>query len=879
MGVYAQQRQINGILKNTMLDGVPYANVMLKNKKGYIIKFVNSNNEGKYNISIPDTLQFTSLLVEISYLGYKKVEQPLVAGKNTYDFILEDQTIDLKELQIKQKPQIISIGDTLSYDVASFSRPEDRSIGDVIRRLPGVSVAENGQISYNGKAISNLYIHGDDLMDGRYGLATKVITKDMIKSVDVMQHHQPIKVLKDKVFTNDVAMNLVLKDENSLKLAGQVILGAGLPEQFDVALNTMMLNKKFKMLNSLKANNSGIDFQNDFAKLGSSNFVSEVSNKQPSSLLSSGTMSNPDLPKNNYYFNKSGVANANNLLNCKSGLQLKSNIQVFFDRNIRDYSSAIANYLPNDTVNYNEAQSNISTPYTVNTALTAMVNKDTYFLNNKLNLNFSGDDNLSKTAFNQVGFNQRLKENTKNFSNDLSYTPALKNKNVIDLRWHMSYYNSPQNLYVGSGLNSEILNDAIPYAAANQYTKTPTFFNNATLAYRILNDNLIMQNYQVGIINERQTLNSTLRLSQLNGNIINYNGDVGNDLTWKRDRVFANAEYYVKKEMWNLSLSIPVIGQSIRYSQNEYNLKINKNQFFVNPTLNFKLFVNAEDYILTTYSLNNGVGNIANVYRGVILTNYRSINANAAELQEQYSSGSSLFYNFQRSIIMLFANAGINYKKVTANSIFSSVLSNNIQSTVLLPFQNDQSSISANASVSKFIFPLNTTASIKSFWSRTNYNQFINNQELPFFNDTFSLSANIDSKFFGLITFGYNGVANWNQSKQKPIAGIDASLSNTSRRIDQNVSLGYSPVNNLYLTIQGRHIYAKQASVSNINYLFVDSKVRYKLIKWRTDLEFDITNLANLKRYEVFGLSSNQLVVNRYDIRSRMAILRGTFNL
>jgi hypothetical protein len=82
----------------------------------------------------------------------------------------------------------------------------------------------------------------------------------MIKNVEVIQHHQPIKMLQNKKPTDAVAINLVLKDENSLKLSGQAMVGAGLPEQYDAALNTMTFNKKFKMLNVLKANNSGIDY-------------------------------------------------------------------------------------------------------------------------------------------------------------------------------------------------------------------------------------------------------------------------------------------------------------------------------------------------------------------------------------------------------------------------------------------------------------------------------------------------------------------------------------------------------------------------------------------------------------------------------------------
>lgn len=879
VGYGKAQTQVYGTIKDTRGKELAQVSVSLKNSRGYVLRFKQSDAGGRYVLSLPDTPGIALLWIEVNLLGYKKMQQQLIKGQEAYNFLMDDQAIVLKEIKIKPKPRIISIGDTLSYDVASFSRPEDRSIGDVIRRLPGVSVAENGQISYNGKTISNLFIHGDDLMDGRYGLATKVIKKEMIKSVDVMQHHQPVKVLKDKVLTDAVAMNLVLKDENSLKLGAQVVLGGGLPGQFDGAINTMVFNKRFKMLNSLQANNSGLDYRNDFAQLGTSGLLRNINNTKPSALLSIGAPGNPDLPKNNYYFNRSGLFNANNLYNLKGGLQLKTNIQTFIDRNTLNYNRQIANYLQGDTIRYNELQSALSKARELHTAFTATVNKNSYFLNNKFSFDFSNDFINSSINLNGDAFNQNLNGHTYSFSNDFNFTPALKNKNIMNVRWFFSRYSVPQTLRIFAGLNQDVLNNGLPYAAVSQYASIPTFFNYATVSYRINNKHLIKQNYQFVLLNEHQKLNSDLNLTRLDGTVMDYTGDVGNNLTWKRDRMMLNADYSLTKDKWESSLSIPLITQSTHYQQKDYQLSAEKKHLFVNPSASIKYFVNAEDYISANYSFNNSMGTISEVYRGVILTNYRSLHANSAGLQEQYASSSGLFYNFQRSIIMLFINAGINYQKIKANSILSTELTENIQRTVLLPYKNDQSVLSANAGISKYLIGLNSTVSLKSSWNSARFNQFINNEQLSFLNNSFSLNANIESKFFGKITFSYAGTGLWNTSKQVVQKAASAHLDNQTKKFDQNIALGFTPGTRLFVILKGRQIYSRQADLSTINYLFLDSKIRYKFLKWRTDLEFDLTNMLNIKTYEVFGLSSNQFSVSSYQLRGRMGILRATFIL
>ncbi|MEJ5995225.1 carboxypeptidase-like regulatory domain-containing protein [Pedobacter sp. Du54] len=876
--VRGQQVRIAGDLKNGKGVPIGYASVVLKNSRDHIVGFTNANEQGRYVLAIPDTPQISSFAIEVNFLGFKKVRQQLLADRIEYDFILEEEAINLRAVEIKSRPHVVAKGDTLSYEVATFSRLEDRSIGDVIRRLPGVSVDESGKIAYNGKDIQNLYIHGDDLMDGRYGLATKIITKDMVKSVEVMQHFQPIKVLKNKVMSDGVAMNLVLKNENNINLGGQAMIGAGIANRFDASVNTMMFNARYKMLNVLQSNNSGVDYKNDFAQLGTGSSVNSISAAKPVTLLSLSPIGAPNIPKSNYFFNKSSLINANNLHNLKGGLQLKANIQVYLDRNTLAFQSQIDNYLKGDTIRYVELQSAINRPRELNTAFTATKNEETFFLNNKLSFSLREATNASYLDFNDNSFEQTLNESTRNFFNDFNYIPALKNKNIMDVRWYINYYNKPQNLDIGTGVNQKVLNNGNPFASVKQLANIPSISSNLSVSYRILNSSLIKQNYTVGIINEWQELNSRLRLTQLDGTVLEFTGDAGNDLAWTRTRLILNSEYYIKNEKWQASLSAPLIAQTIHYQQKAYNLNNTRNQFLITPNAMFKLFLSSEDYISANYGFSNSIGTIADVYRGTILVNYRSLRANNASLQERYASSSGLFYNFQRSVIMLFMNAGINYTKITANSILSSLLNEEIERTELLPFENDQSVFSVNAGLSKFLFAVNSTVSLKASWNNARYAQFINNELLPFYNKSLGVNIGIESKFFGKIALSYTGEGLWNRSELISANVKDLHFRNRAKRFDQNVSVGFSALRQLFLMLNGRYIFSSQANVSNVSYLFLDAKVRYRQLKWRTDFEFDLSNLTNIKKYELLSLSSNQFAVNRYDIRGRMGIVRATFN-
>ena len=104
-------------------------------------------------------------------------------------------------------------GDTVSYIVSAFANSNDKSIGDVIAKIPGFDVDKiSGKISYEGKPISKFYIEGLDMLGGKYGVATNTLPQGDVGTVEVMRRHQPIRVLEDFTFTDDAAINIKMKD-------------------------------------------------------------------------------------------------------------------------------------------------------------------------------------------------------------------------------------------------------------------------------------------------------------------------------------------------------------------------------------------------------------------------------------------------------------------------------------------------------------------------------------------------------------------------------------------------------------------------------------------------------------------------------------------
>ena len=167
-----------------------------------------TDENGKFQLSL--NTDCDSLILKVTSLEIAPTEIVVPNLSGNYDIIVDERTVELKEVVVKSK-KIYSQGDTINYNVSSFHSQTDQSIADVLKKMPGITVSDAGQVSYLGKPIKNFYIEGLDLMKGHYGIATNNIDPNNIATVQVLENHQDIKALKGLRPEEQASINLRLK--------------------------------------------------------------------------------------------------------------------------------------------------------------------------------------------------------------------------------------------------------------------------------------------------------------------------------------------------------------------------------------------------------------------------------------------------------------------------------------------------------------------------------------------------------------------------------------------------------------------------------------------------------------------------------------------
>jgi hypothetical protein len=866
---------ITGTVKDSAGKVIPYASVnLITSDSNRIIAYAVADIRGTYSVQIPAGSPLSGLVIEATSIGYKTESRPVADVHLAYDFTLSVSANQLRSVEIKSsRPILRTHGDTLGYKVSEFASAQDMVIGDVLKKLPGITVGTDGTISYNNKPISSLYINGDNLLDDKYNIATTTIPHSVVEQVQVIQGDQPIKVLQNKVYSEDVALNLQIKKGAKMQMVGQESVGAGLPGNYDVDLNAMMFKDNYKAINYLKGNNTGYDLQQELVAHNLTNYEQLIDNAMPAALLSLGTVNNPALSRERYLFNQSGLLNLNNLVKIHNDIQLRLNAWYFHDNQKQDFSQQSAIYLPGDTIRYTETQHNRFQPDNLHTQFTLNINRGKYYLNDALVLDNNRSAYHSSLNTGAAAVNQVLQDNQLSFSNEFNAIRSVKSHLIIQGYSYISHSAEPENRTISPNYAPAIFNDSIPYAQLTQRVNVPTWYTTNYITLKIPSG-LITQSYKTGFSVQSQTLTSDLTVAQANDKLTAESDSSMNRLNWTRTKIYEEADYDLPGKFLQAHLSLPVSLQQMNYSDRLYTLDKQSARLYFNPLLRVKYQVGAENYLNLFYNYRHETGTIEDLYQGYILKDYRTLYANSADLIEKQDQRASAGFSYRKSLIILFASLNISYDHLAANKIASEILTNNLQQQVMLPYSNATDSWTVSSTVSKYAFALKTTFSAGAQWQSTRSVQFQNGHLLPFNTITETGSLGADTKIGEYMVFDYK--ATLIQTASHSV--VEASANHLDQ-LQQQASLEYNPLTNLQFKLSGEHYFTRQEGNPDLKYFFADASAKFKVNKWKTNFELSAVNFMNVKVYKESYLSANTFMANSYALPGRIVLLKVMFNL
>jgi hypothetical protein len=239
------------IVKGVVFDtaskrGLAYATISVVNAKdSTLVTFTRADSTGKFKLS---SLEKGRYLLSSSYVGFIPVWRSVDISK-------DGEEIDLGKLNMTdvlnsgnvtvtaRRPPVTINNDTVEFNTENFKTQPNAVVEDMLKKLPGVTVDNDGTVRVNGQKVNRVLVNGKEFFTGDPKMATKNLDADAVDKVQVFD-----KKSDRAEFTgvddgqSEKTINLKLKKDRNNAVFGKVAAAAGTNQRYDAQTNINKFN-------------------------------------------------------------------------------------------------------------------------------------------------------------------------------------------------------------------------------------------------------------------------------------------------------------------------------------------------------------------------------------------------------------------------------------------------------------------------------------------------------------------------------------------------------------------------------------------------------------------------------------------------------------
>jgi hypothetical protein len=280
---YGQQKTA-GSIKGTVVDAqnklpLPDATVtVLSRDDSAAVGFAVAAKTGAFEIKNIPAGQF---IFTISFTGYapfiKNIEINASLSVINLDSVMLQTDTNMLAGVVITAPPITVKQDTVEFRAGSFKTLPNATAEDLLKKLPGVEVDKEGNVTAQGEPITKIYVDGKEFFSNDPKLATKNLSADLIESVQVfddMSDQAKFTRIDDGSRTRTI--NIKLKKDRKKGIFGRVNAGIGSSDRYEgnASFNTFKDNTQLSILGGANnINRQGYSFNDLISSMGGmSNF-------------------------------------------------------------------------------------------------------------------------------------------------------------------------------------------------------------------------------------------------------------------------------------------------------------------------------------------------------------------------------------------------------------------------------------------------------------------------------------------------------------------------------------------------------------------------------------------------------------------------------
>jgi hypothetical protein len=195
---------------------------------------------------LPDTLELR--LLPDTYQPYRQLlYRSLWSDADTISLtvLLQKQVDTLPNVEVKAPPTWRR-GDTTFFKASAYTAVGDKKLKDIIEKMPGFSIDEQGSLRFQNKLVEKITIEGAEIFADKQQLLLNTFPIHALDQVQALQNQTDEPLLKGLINDNKVFVNLKLKGERPTLIFGDAELTAGTRGRYQVLPTLWAVRGKWK---------------------------------------------------------------------------------------------------------------------------------------------------------------------------------------------------------------------------------------------------------------------------------------------------------------------------------------------------------------------------------------------------------------------------------------------------------------------------------------------------------------------------------------------------------------------------------------------------------------------------------------------------------
>lgn len=258
---FAQKVNVTGsVIDRETKTAVPQATVQLLNPKdSSFVAGAVSGNDGRFSVQ---GVSIGNYVAKVSFIGYvTQTRNVSVTAEKHHigSFRMAVDAIMLKEAVVTaQAAKVQVVEDTVVYNAAAFRIPEGSALEELVKKLPGAKVAEDGSITINGKSVSKIMVDGKEFFSSDTKVAMKNLPVEMVEKIKAYEKKSDqARITGIDDGEEETVLDLTVKKDMKKGWFGNFDLSAGTKHRYSEKLmvNRFRDNQQISVFGS--ANNTG----------------------------------------------------------------------------------------------------------------------------------------------------------------------------------------------------------------------------------------------------------------------------------------------------------------------------------------------------------------------------------------------------------------------------------------------------------------------------------------------------------------------------------------------------------------------------------------------------------------------------------------------